>query len=145
MFDNSDRACLRPPRPRRPRVGLDSRRRSIRFSAALFVVSHVRTSRAAPIGGRGQGRGVMSSGRPKSASTRSARNLYELPLLEKFLDDKFRMRELTFRYAPGKGCTDPPLSWQLTAAEKKCIADAWDNAQVREARQQVVEWLRDVH
>jgi hypothetical protein len=79
------------------------------------------------------------------ATGQSTRNRYELPLLKRFLDDKFRMRELQFRYAPGKGCTDPPLSWHLTANEKKCIADAWDNAQVREARQHVVEWLQDVH
>jgi predicted acylesterase/phospholipase RssA len=79
------------------------------------------------------------------ATGQAVRNRYELPLLKKFLDDRFKVHELQFRYASSDGCKDPPLSWHLTLAEKKCIAEAWNQPKMLEARRQVVEWLKDVH
>src|SRR5262249_50756123 len=83
----------------------------------------------------------LETGLGVRASGQSARNRYELPLLKRFVADKFRVCEVQFRYAAGEGCTDPPLSWHLTKTEKKCIADAWNNPKVRDARDQVAEWL----
>ena len=77
------------------------------------------------------------------ATGQEVRNRYELPLLKRFLDDRFNVHELQFRYAPSKGCEKPPLSWHLTSAEKKCIADAWNQPTTREARRYVDEWLKD--
>ena len=81
--------------------------------------------------------GVRTSGE-------SARNLYLLPLLKNSLAGKFQLTEVQFRYVAREGCTNPPLSWHLTDAEKQCIADAWKSAAIREAREEVGNWLARV-
>jgi hypothetical protein len=63
------------------------------------------------------------------SSGQANRDLQELDLMSQVLDSSkhVRLQQMTIRYAPEDcQCTnvDPPLSWHLTEAEKKCIRDA---------------------
>jgi predicted acylesterase/phospholipase RssA len=81
------------------------------------------------------------------ASGQAVRNRYEFPLLAKSLEGQLTMRQLEFRYRPSPRCAqDPtPLSWHLTRVQRECVAEAWSDSQVLEARRQVADWLEDVH
>jgi hypothetical protein len=81
------------------------------------------------------------------ASGQAVRNRYEFPLLAKSLEGQLTMRQLEFRYRPSPRCAqDPtPLSWHLTRVQRECVAEAWSDSQVLEARQHVADWLEDVH
>lgn len=45
------------------------------------------------------------------------------------------------QFAPTNDCADPPLSWQLNAAQKNCIDSTWSSSNLSKAKQCVQKFL----
>lgn len=119
---------------------------------AVALVRIMAFPKGGPASGTVQGWGYQRTA-PLSAflSTRETGQLVESDtVLSRFVErwslpeNGVQMESFVFQYPElrGKVCSEPALSWTLTAAQKKCLDTAWQNATVQQEAGRLASFLR---